>query len=306
MVVLLSVACEPTATRAPGAGPVVLEPTPVATAPDTAGWSWSWTQRAAPADWSSSGGAIVDGSPEVVVVVGHEGEFASWSSGAPGARWTCGYFAIAAPQHSVLDPTPIVDWPRGPVDPVRGEGYVLACDDQTGRRVHERYVVFDPADPIAVVAVERAVGEARRRLDVPDPVARINPPALQLAGMPMWMWIDDPWERIWATASIGSTWAAVSARPVGARWDLPDGETVWCDRGVVYDIFRSPRDQWSECTHVFTRGTADMLFGIVWVRATVLWDVEWYSSDHGGEPLGMLERSTWVPIRVVEAQALVR
>ena len=266
----------------------------------------SWSSRRAAADWSSAGGAIVDGSPEAVVIVGHDGEFASWSSGAPGSRWRCGYFGIAAPQHSVYDPTPIVDWAAGPLNPRAGEGYILACDDETGRRVHERYVVFDPVDPIGVATTERAVAEARRRLDLPDPTPRVNPPAYQLVGVPMWMWVDDPWDRIWATASVGATWAAVSARPVATRWDLPDGETVWCDRGVVYDIFRSPREQQSECTYVFTRNSADRLFGVIWVQVTVLWHVEWYSSEGGGEPLGTLERSATIPVRVFEAQALVR
>lgn len=300
----VSAACEPSSTT-------MSEPASPSIAPsvdDGTVMSWRATarsSRASAADWSSAGGAIVDGSPEAIVIVGHEGEFASWSSGAPGSRWRCGYFVIVAPQRSVLDPTPVVDW-SGPVDPRAGEGYILACDDEAGRRVQERYVVFDPVDPIAVAVTERAVAQARRRLELPDPTPRVNPPLFQLAGVPMWMWVDDPWERVWATASIGSTWAAVSARPVAVRWDLPDGETVWCDRGVVYDIFRPPREQSSECTHVFTRGTADRLYGLVWVSATVLWHVEWYSSEGGGEPMGTLERTSGLPVRVVEAQALVR
>ena len=89
-------------------------------------------------------------------------------------------------------------------------------------------------------------------------------------------------------------------------WEFSDGTGIWCDRGIAYDIFRDPRDQSSGCTHTFTRTSAFNADGVEWVRVTVTWGVEWTSSEMGGEPLGTLTRSTDLPVRVVEAQALVR
>lgn len=261
---------------------------------------------AAESRWTS--GTITDGSPEAIVVITRDGTLDSWSGGGGGgARWRCGYYALAAPVTSVLDPTPIVDWDAGPVNPVRGESYMLGCTDQDGARVRTSWVTFDPGDPFSGVgATERAVDEARRRLEIPDPRPVVNPPDAQLVGLPMWMWLDDPWERVWASASIGSVWAGVAAWPETSYWEFSDGTGIWCDRGIAYDIFRDPRDQSSGCTHTFTRTSAFNADGVEWVRVTVTWGVEWTSSEMGGEPLGTLTRSTDLPVRVVEAQALVR
>jgi hypothetical protein len=259
------------------------------------------------ADGQSAWGTITDGVPEAIVVVSHDGTLGSWSGGGTGARWRCGYYAIDAPVTSVLDPSPVVNWTAGPVNPVRGEFYILACDDSNGVRVRATYLKFDPGDPFGgIAATERAIDEARRRLEIPEPVPRVNPPDAQLVGLPMWMWLDQPWERVWASASIGSVWAGVDAWPETSMWEFDDGTRIWCDRGIEYDTARSPRDQRSGCTHTFTRTSAWSPGGIEMVRVTVTWGVEWTSSEQGGEPLGTLTRTAEFPVRVLEAQALVR
>lgn len=256
----------------------------------------------------ASEGRIVDGTPEVVVVVTRDGTLGSWrSGGSGGSRWRCGYYAVIAPQRSILDPTPVVDWASGPVDPVRGEFYMFGCVDETGARVHTRYVAFDPGDPFAgTVATPRAIDEARRRLDLPDPAPRINPPDAQLVGLPMWMWLEQPWERIRASATVGSVTATVAAWPETSLWEFEDGSRLWCDRGVAYDTSRRPWEQSSDCTHTFIHSSVSSTEGVVWVRVTVVWGVEWTSTDGGGEPLGTVSRTARFPVRVVEAQALVR
>lgn len=259
------------------------------------------------ADGQSAWGTITDGVPEAIVVVSRDGTLGSWSGGGTGSRWRCGYYVIAAPVSSVLDPTPVVDWVGGPVNPVRGEYYMLGCFDATGVRVQTRYVPFDPGEPLGgIAATERALDEARRRLEIPDPVPRVNPPDAQLVGLPMWMWLDQPWERVWASASIGAVWAGVDAWPETSLWEFEDGTRIWCDRGIEYDTGRGPRDQSSGCTHTFTRTSAWSSGGVELVRVTVTWGVEWTSSESGGEPLGTLTRSAVFPVRVLEAQALVR
>jgi hypothetical protein len=261
----------------------------------------------ADADGQSAWGTITDGVPEAIVVVSRDGTLGSWSGGGTGARWRCGYYAIDAPVMSPFDPTPVVDWVGGPINPVRGEFYVLGCYDSFGTRVRASYLRFDPGDPFGgIAATERALDEARRRLEIPDPVPRVNPPDAPLVGLPMWMWLDQPWERVWASASIGSVWAGVDAWPETSLWEFGDGTRIWCDRGIEYDMSRGPRDQSSGCTHTFARTSAWLPDGVELVRVTVTWGVEWTSSEQGGEPLGTLTRSAVFPVRVLEAQALVR
>ena len=253
-------------------------------------------------------GRIVNGVPEAIVVVTRDGTLSSWrSSTSGGARWRCGYYAVVAPVMSVLDPTPVVDWVSGPVNPVRGEFYILGCTDVDGVRVHARYVAFEPGDPFGGAgATARAIDEARRRLELPDPIPVVNPPGAQLVGLPMWMWLEQPWERVRASASISDVWASVSAWPDTSLWEFEDGSRIWCDQGIAYDIGRRPSEQWSGCTHTFSRSSMWSSGGVEWVRVTVTWGAEWTSSELGGEPLGTLTRTAEFPIKVVEAQALVR
>lgn len=253
-------------------------------------------------------GRITNGTPEAIVVVSRDGTLGSWrSSGSSGARWKCGYYAVVAPQMSVLDPTPVVDWAAGPVNPVRGEFYMLGCTDETGVRVHTRYLAFDPRDPFGGAgATARAIDEARRRLELPDPQPRVNPPDAQLVGLPMWLWLEQPWDRIWVSASIGDVWASVDAWPEMSLWEFEDGTRIWCDQGRAYDMWRRPAEQSSNCTHTFSRSSMWSTGGVEWVRVTVTWGVEWTSSELGGESLGTVTRTAEFPVRVVEAQALVR
>lgn len=260
---------------------------------------------------ATTGGTIVDGVPEAIVIVTDERTLVRWTSTSSGGpRWVCGYHPIVAPMHSVYDPSPVVDWSTR-VAPETGRDYMLGCfvDDGAGGRtlVRSRYVVYDSTDVFSGLAsTERAMDEARRRLDLPMPDPSVNPPGEQLVGLPMWMWLERPWERRSAVAAIGDTWAAVTAIPVLSRWSFADGSVLWCDQGVRYDLDRSPRDQSSGCTHTFQHSSRWSAGGVEWVEVAMIWKVEWYASDVPGQPLGTVERSVSFPVRVVEAQAVVR
>lgn len=270
------------------------------------GWS-STVPAAADSTW----GGIVGGVPQVIVVVDDERTLVRWeSSRSYGPRWVCGYHPIVAPMHSVLDPSPIVDWTTR-VSPTTGGEYMMGCfeeqPDGTRRLVRSRYVVFDPRDLFSGMATtERALDEARRRLELPMPDPVVNPPDEQLVGLPMWMWLERPWDRVSAVAAVGDTWAAVAAFPIMSRWTFADGSVVWCDQGVPYDTGRPARTQRSTCTHTFQHSSMWSDGGVEWVEVTMIWKVEWYSSDGSGQPLGTVERSSVFPVRVVEAQAVVR
>jgi hypothetical protein len=253
-------------------------------------------------------GQIVDGSPEAVVVVGRTGEVGSWA-GTPrgGARWTCGYYGFDAdPNGFGTDGT--VRYDDGPVDPEPGELYVLVCRDPSGRTVKSLLRRFDPADPLGgIAATERALDEARRRLDLPLPDPGLNPPGEQLVGVATWLWVDGPWTPASATAQVAGVSATVTATPVSVVWSPGDGTTVTCDGpGTPYDPTRSPADQRSSCTHAYGRSSAALPGGAYALTATVTYEVTWSSSTGAGGSLGSLTRATTVPVVVEEAQALIR
>ena len=251
---------------------------------------------------SSVSGTITDGAPEAIVVVGSSGVIASWWGGS-GPRWTCAYIPIEAP---FIDATGDGRGAFG-VDPVEGMAYVLNCDDETGHLVSSRFVVYTPADPFGGVAVvTRVVTEARRRLQLDDPIPRSNPPGASLVGLPTWLWVEGPWSERTATASVGGLTATVHARPVGVDWDTGDGGHVLCDRGQAYDPARPARSQVSGCTHVFQRSSAQQPGGVHEIRAVLRWVVWWDSSTGEAGSLGVLSTSASTAIRVIEMQALVR
>jgi hypothetical protein len=251
---------------------------------------------------SSASGQLTDGSPEAVVVVGSSGVIASWWGGS-GARWTCRYFPIGAPFADL----PLGSYSPNGVDPVEGIAYVFNCDDENGQLVSSRFVVYSPADPLGGVAVvERAVTEARRRIELAPPLPRFNPPGAQLVGLPTWLWVENPWFEQSATASVGAVSATVHAVPVGVDWDTGDGARFLCDRGIPYDLARPARTQSSTCTHVFQRSSVDQWNGTYRLQATQRWVAWWTSSTGGGGSLGVLSRSAEADIRVIEMQALVR
>ena len=250
---------------------------------------------------ASVGGAITDGAPEAVVIVGSSGVIASWWSGS-GPRWTCGYYLIEAP---FVNSSPDSRSPFG-VDPVPGMLYELNCEDRPGHLVVSRFVVYEPADPFGGVAVvERAVAEARRRIDLMPPVPRSNPGQTQLVGLATWLWVENPWFEQTATAALGDITATVHAVPVGVDWDTGDGGHQLCDRGVPYDLHRPPKAQTSGCTHVFQRSSAPEPDGVRHLVATQRWVAWWSSSTGEGGSLGILSRSAELSLRVVELQALV-
>jgi hypothetical protein len=219
---------------------------------------------------------------------------------------TCAYYAIDPLRGDIPVQTETAAY-EIPVDPEAGVAYVLACFDESGQRVSIRHAVYDPADPFGgVAASERALEEARRRLDLPLPEPALNPPDAQLVGLPTWLWVEGPWQETSATASVGVISATVTARPLRVEWDMGDGTTITCGAGTRYDPSRPPEEQQSDCTHVFTTSSVGHPDGRLAVTATVVYTIGWVASTGPGGDLGELTRSTTVPVRVMEAQALIR
>lgn len=118
--------------------------------------------------------------------------------------------------------------------------------------------------------------------------------------------MEGPWAPTRATAAVGAVSATVVARPVEVRWDLGDGSSLTCGPGRPYDPALAPDEQRTGCAHVFESGSWAHPGGVVEVSATVVYDVEWSASTGAGGLLGTLTRRATVPVRVLEAQALIR
>ena len=260
---------------------------------------------------SEGRGEIRDGAPEAVVVVGRSGEVASWrgegaGSGGGGRVLRCAYYGFSV---DLVGGSGVagVAYDDGPVDPEAGTTYVFACFDEAGQEVSAAFREYDPGDPFAgVAATERALDEARRRLDLPMPEPRLNPPGAQLVGVATWLWLDGPWASASATAAVGPVAATVTARPERVVWEMGDGTTVTCGAGTPYDPARPPSGQHSDCTHVYTRRSTGSSGGTYRVTATVAWAVGWTATTGRSGDLGELERSTDLAVTVQEAQALIR
>lgn len=253
------------------------------------------------------GAGLVDGSPVAIVVDGPDGELAAYHGGGSGVAWRCVYYAITNGSKNSFAPN--VDIAGGPVSPEDGRPYGLYCYDPAGQTVDSRLVTFHASDPFSgVAAAERAASEALRRLDLPDPVVGLNPPAgaEQLVGLPTWLWVSNPWTPSTANASLSGVTSTVAATPLRVDFDLGDGTTLTCAPGTPYDPTRSARAQHSSCTHTYTVASAARAGGVYPVTATLVYDVSWTATTGEGGPLGTVERAGTVTVRVVEAQALVR
>ena len=251
----------------------------------------------------------MNGAPEAVVIVSRSGTLGSWE-GTPrgGARWRCGYYAFDYGSGDFGLGLAKVHYDDGPVDPEPGQPYVLACFDPSDRMVSSILRIYDPADPFG--------GRGRHRAGPRRGPAPARPPAAAAGAQPA----DRPARRradlavgrravgagLGHRRPSGAVAATVTATPVEVVWDTGDGTTTTCDAGTPYDPTRPPADQRSGCTHVFTRTSAGRPGGTYAVTATVTYEVTWSASTGGAGTLGTLTRSTTIPVRVVEAQALIR
>jgi hypothetical protein len=253
------------------------------------------------------GAVIVGGTPVAIAVVAPSGTLASYTKkgGGSGPRWTCGYFGLENGSNAGISIN--IDYSTGPLQPVRYEPYAFICRDQGGQVVHSWFGVYDPGDPLAgLFAAERAAELALERLDLADPVVRLNPPGDQLVGLPSWLWVDTPWVPSDASASVSGVTATVTVAPLRVDWDTGDGAMLSCaGPGAGYDPSRGPESQSSDCAHTYIWPSSSRPGGVYSVSATVTYTVSWVATDGGGGDLGTVTRTSTVPVRAVEVQAVI-
>ena len=75
---------------------------------------------------------------------------------------------------------------------------------------------------------------------------------------------------------------------------------------VVDDPSRPASGQSSDCTHTFSQSSRRAASGTYTVTATVTYDVRWEATTGVGAPLEPITRTTSLPIRVEEAQAVIQ
>lgn len=252
------------------------------------------------------GGAIVGDTPVAIAVAAPSGTLASYArrgAAGSGPRWTCGYYGFE--NGSTSSVSIAIDLGGGPLDPVRGGLYAFLCWDEDLQLVHRWFGRYDPADPFSgLLAAERAAELAVERLPLTTPVIGRNPPADQLVGVPTWLWVDTHWAPAEVSASVTGVTATVVAEPVSVVWDPGDGSELTCV-GPGRPYRPDAGDHTGSCRHVYRWPSTSVPGGAHELRATVTYRVTWRATTGETGDLGTVTRTSAVPVRVVEVQAVI-
>jgi hypothetical protein len=231
-----------------------------------------------------------------VVVTGGGGSHGGGSHGGSGSAnpVVCTYYAMApgggigamGEQVSVTVP---------------GTQYWLRCvNTQTGATESLDLVTATPPDPAAVA--RDLAEQAYARLVLPLPSPRTNPPDGQaIVNIPVWFWVGGWSPRSEAASAAGVT-ATVTALPFRVRWNTGDGATLTCDGpGTPYDTHLRPEDQHTDCAHTYSAVTGHLI-----ASATTSWHVAYTATNGQSGDLGVVARTTTVPVDVRELVTNIR
>lgn len=151
--------------------------------------------------------------------------------------------------------------------------------------------------------------DALGRAPLPLPDLGLSPGAdqAQIVNLQTWLWVTN-WAPVTTGAAAASVSVTVTATPVRVDWDMGDGGSVSCGGpGTPYDPARPAHEQHTDCGYTYRTGSAGRPGDRYLVQATSVWQVTWSASGApGGGDLGFVNRSTTVPVRVAEIQALNR
>lgn len=220
------------------------------------------------------------------------------SGGKPsGSGPTCSYRALTAQESSVAEAMEQAG--AAPAKSAGAGNWVRkVCVDENGNSTGT--VVWSPQRaPVDPVALAR---QALNYSALPSPALGMSPSSDrdQLVNVPTWLWIDPTaWRPISANASAGGITVTTSAKPARVVWDPGDGGSpITCDGpGTPYNP--SHPSATPTCSYTY-RSPAERAV----VTATVEWSARWTSSAGGGGDLGVVRRSSSVPVRVAESQAI--
>lgn len=193
--------------------------------------------------------------------------------------------------------------------------YVRICEDSvTGDLISWTEDIaldlpaIDPIDPQQLALM------ARNRLPFVLPDVAFSPPLespddFLLVQLPTWIWVEN-WTEESRSASAGGVVATVTARPVRQEWDFtpnrldPETEGGCAGPGRAYDASIPPESQSTPCSFTFRHSSAGEQGAAYEGHLTVFYEITWTSNIGVGGSLGTVPRTTVVPVRVGEQQAL--
>jgi hypothetical protein len=193
--------------------------------------------------------------------------------------------------------------------------YVRICEDSvTGDLISWTEDIaldlpaIDPIDPQQLALM------ARNRLPFVLPDVAFSPPLespddFLLVQLPTWIWVEN-WGEESRSATAGGVVATVTARPVRQEWDFtpnrldPETEGGCAGPGRAYDASIPPESQSTECSFTFRHSSAGEQGAAYEGHLTVFYEITWTSNIGVGGSLGTVPRTTVMPVRVGEQQAL--
>jgi hypothetical protein len=179
------------------------------------------------------------------------------------------------------------------------------CDDvTTGEYVSITIITVVPPMVPEVDPRDLAV-MARSRLPLPLPAARMSPDGDQTVNLESWLWVEN-WATQSRSATAGAVTSTVVATPVEQRWTFgsPAERKVCADAGKPYDLSKSPSEQSTTCSYTFRRSSDGQPGDVFQMTVTLVWHVTWTSNIGASGDLGFVPRTTTIPTRVAEHQAL--
>lgn len=248
----------------------------------------------APAAADAAGGAITDGSGiDYGALVGGGGAGGGSGAGGGGSGGngpTCTYELMGGPENFPVYDTDgtLLETEAG------GAWYAKTCDGVFMGAVYLRGAP-NAADP------EEVASGVLRRMTLPVPDVALSPAGDQIVNLPSWLWIRN-WQPLTGTASVGGVTVRVTARPSSAKWTFGDGSSLACAPGVPW----SPTaDTTSACTHTWTRSSASQPAERYVLGVNVTWSASYsVTGGAGGGALSSITRSSTLPVRVGEVQAV--
>lgn len=266
-------------------------------------------------DQHASSELLKDGSGADVIAE-HAGSLGAPTTPRPGGgNVTCRWHHMRGEEESVGGP---VDWEllRNPPPEFVGRRmtvFRICSDGATYERAEFVPLTLPVAGPPSVNPRALAV-MARKRLPFPLPDVAFSPPLgspedFLLVGLETWVWATN-WAEVSRTAAAGGVVATVTARPVRLLWDFtprrsdPETEGGCLGPGTRYDPSRAPEAQSTACSVTFRHSSAGEPGAAYEGQVTVVYEVSWTSNVGAGGSLGTVRRTTVMPVRVGEQQAL--
>jgi hypothetical protein len=218
------------------------------------------------------------------------------------------YYRLADPQPPAGDPV----W-KGH-QPGDGAVYDSTCLGVTGTGGGRTWLADPPAGfggslPAATVLAQQALA----RMAFPAAQISMAPAEHTYVNFPTMLWIPSAqWQRLSATASIGSRSVTLTATPESVTWDMGDGQIVCTGPGIPWNPAGSD-DQNSPCTYTYANSSIhepgvgnDRAYS---VHAVTTYGLHWECAGNCDQAAGDLPDrgapSQPARLRVLERQSVV-